>query len=94
MPVQTATGRSLGTVSGVVPASNGHKDSGYVVIARTGGSRVAAPYAPALVLAREGTFIVSRSELDHAPKVTQAELRSRSDKAWRMEANRYWRRIA
>lgn len=92
MAVQTPTGQSLGTVSNVVPALNGQKDSGYVVIARTGGSMVAVPYAPARVFARDGKFIVSKSELDHAPTVTQDELRSLSNKSWRTEANRYWQR--
>lgn len=94
MRVQTATGQSLGTVSNVVPALNGQKDSGYVVIARTGGSMVAVPDAPARVLAREGKFIVSKSELDHAPTVTQDELRSPSNKTWRVQADRYWHRSA
>jgi hypothetical protein len=94
MPVQTPSGGSLGTVSNVVPALNGQKDSGYVVIAVTGGSMVAVPDAPARVLARAGKLIVSKAELDHAPTVTQGELRSPSDKTWRVAANRYWDHIA
>lgn len=93
MAVQTSTGQPLGTVSSVVQALNGQKDSGYIVIARTGGSLVAVPDGPARVFAREGKFIVSKSQLDRAPTVTQDELHSPSNKNWRVDASRYWQRI-
>jgi hypothetical protein len=90
MSVQSASGQSLGSVSQVVRGLNGRKSSGYVIVAGSSGESVAVPYPTAHSMVRDGKLVLNRSRFEHAPKVTQEDLRNSADHAWRVKADHYW----
>ncbi|MBW4051641.1 MAG: hypothetical protein HIU85_09285 [Proteobacteria bacterium] len=90
MPVQTASGQSLGSVSRVVPGLNGRPSSGYVLVSGAHGMSVPVAYRTAQSMVRNGKLVLDRSRFEHAPKVTREDLQNRSDHAWRIKADRYW----
>jgi hypothetical protein len=90
MTVQTQTGQSLGTVVDVVPGRNGDTQSGYVVIAGSGGSATPVPYAAASAMVQNGSIVMDRSRFENAPKVPQSQLEDRSSKSWQSKADTYW----
>lgn len=92
MPVQSPSGQSLGSISQVVPGLNGRKTSGYVLVSGSSGESVPVPYHTANSMVRNGKLVLSQSRLEHAPKVTQEDLQNRSDHAWRVKADRYWKK--
>jgi hypothetical protein len=92
--VRTPSGQSLGKVTRVVPGLNGKKWSGYVLVATPGnanGMSTPVPYPMASHMVRHGALVVPKKRFEHAPKVTQEALANRSDKAWRLKADRYWK---
>ncbi|MGH8316587.1 MAG: hypothetical protein ACREUL_01230 [Steroidobacteraceae bacterium] len=90
MPVESASGQSLGSVSSVVPGLNGHKTSGYVVVAGANGASTPVPYRTASAMVHDGKLILSQSRFERAPTVTQGDLQNSSAHAWRLKADRYW----
>jgi hypothetical protein len=92
MTVQSPSGQSLGSVSSVIPGLNGRKSSGYVVVSGANGTSVPVPYRTASSMVRDGKLVLSPSRLEHAPKVTQEDLQSSANHAWRAKADRYWMR--
>jgi hypothetical protein len=90
MPVETRSGESLGSVSEVVPGLNGQTSSGYVLVSGANGMSTPVPYRTAHAMVRDGKLILSQSELEHAPKVTQEDVQNSSDRTWRMKADKYW----
>ena len=90
MSVESPSGQSLGSVSKVVPGLDGQKSSGYVLVSGSNGMSVPVPYRTAAHMVRHGKLVLSSQRLDHAPKVTQEDLQNRSDRAWRVKADRYW----
>jgi hypothetical protein len=90
MRVQTPSGQSLGSVSRVVPGLNGRPSSGYVLVSGPHGVSVPVAYRTAQSMVRNGKLVLSRSQFEHAPKVTREDLKNRSDHAWRVKADRYW----
>lgn len=90
MRVQTPSGQSLGWVSRVVPGLNGRPSSGYVLVSGAHGESVPVAYRTAQSMVRNGKLVLNRSRFEHAPKVTPQDLQSRSDRAWRVKADRYW----
>jgi len=90
MSVQSRSGQPLGSVSKVVPGLNGRKSSGYVLVSGTSGRSVPVPYRTADSMVRDGKLVLSQSQFEHAPKVTQEDLRNRADHAWRLKADHYW----
>jgi hypothetical protein len=92
MTVQSPSGKSLGSVSKVVPGLNGRRSSGYVVVSGANGMSVPVPYRTAHSMVRDGKLVLSRSRFEHAPKVTREDLQNRSDRGWRVKADRYWLR--
>jgi hypothetical protein len=89
--VQSPSGQSLGSVSEVVPGLDGRRTSGYVLVSGANGESVPVPYRTASSMVKDGKLVLSPSRLEHAPRVTQANLESQSDHAWRVKADRYWR---
>jgi len=90
MPVESASGQSLGSVSHVVPGLNGKRSAGYVVVSGSNGESVPVPYKTAHSMVRDGKLVLSQSRFEHAPKVTQDDLQNSSDHSWRVKADRYW----
>lgn len=90
MSVQSSSGQSLGSVASVVPGLDGKRSSGYVVVSGSNGESVPVPYSTANSMVRDGKLVLSQSRLEHAPKVTQEALQSRSNHAWRVKADHYW----
>jgi hypothetical protein len=89
--VQSPSGQSLGSVSAVVPGLDGRRTSGYVLVSGAHGQSVPVPYRTASSRVKDGKLVLSQSRFEHAPKVTQEDLESHSDPAWRVQADRYWR---
>ncbi len=92
MSVESASGKSLGTVSKVVPGLNGRKSSGYVIVSGSSGQSVAVPYPTAHSMMRHGKLVRNRARFEHAPKGTDEDLQNSSDRAWRGRADHYWMR--
>ena len=92
MPVQSPSGQSLGSVSKVVPGLNGRRSSGYIVVSAAHGMSVPVPYRTAHSMVRDGKLVLNQSRFEHAPKVTQEDLQTHADHAWRIKADRYWKR--
>lgn len=92
MSVESASGKSLGTISKVVPGLNGRKSSGYVIVSGSSGESVAVPYRTAHSMMRDGKLVLNRTRFEHAPKVTDEDLQNSSDHAWRVQADHYWMR--
>jgi hypothetical protein len=92
MPVDTASGQSLGFVTNLVPGLNGKRSSGYVVVSIADGKCVPVPYLTARSRVRHGKLILSRSRFMRAPKASVKVLQNRSDHAWRIRTDRYWMR--
>ena len=92
MAVESPSGQSLGSVSSVVPGLNGQQSSGYVVVSGSNGESVPVPYKTANSMVRDGKLVLSQSRLEHAPKVTQEDMQSTSNHAWRTKADEYWMR--
>lgn len=90
MAVESASGQSLGSVSSVVPGLNGKRSSGYVVVAGANGESVPVPYGTASSMVHDGKLVLSQSRFEHAPKVTQDDLQSSSNHAWRVKSDHYW----
>ena len=90
MTVQAPSGESLGTVVDLVPGPTGSTESGYVVIASSGGSATPVPYAAASSMIQNGKIVVERTRLESAPKVQQRQLEDRSSKSWQSKADKYW----
>jgi len=90
MTVQAPSGESLGTVVDLVPGPTGSTESGYVVIATSGGSATPVPYAAASSMIQNGKIVVERTRLESAPKVQPSQLEDRSSKTWQSKADRYW----
>jgi len=90
MPVASASGQSLGSVASVVPGLDGKQSSGYVVVSGANGMSTPVPYRTANSMVRDGKLVLSQSKLEHAPKVTQEDLQSSTNHAWRAKADHYW----
>ena len=90
MTVQAPSGESLGTVVDLVPGPTGSTESGYVVIASSGGSATPVPYAAASSMIQNGKIVVERTRLESAPKVQQSQLEDRTSKSWQSKADKYW----
>jgi len=90
MTVQAPSGELLGTVVDLVPGPTGSTESGYVVIASSGGSATPVPYAAASSMIQNGKIVVERTRLESAPKVQQSQLEDRSSKTWQSKADKYW----
>ena len=93
--VRRPAGQSLGKVTTFVPGLNGKKWSGHVLVAKPGdsnGMSTPVPYPMASHRVRHGALVVPKTRFEHAPEVAREALGNRSDKAWRLKADRYWKR--
>jgi hypothetical protein len=86
--VQSETGSRLGFVANVVPGSSGTQQSGYVVIAGSGGTATPVPYGTASSMLKDGKIVIDRARFEGAPKVPQSKIGSTT--GWKKKADSYW----
>jgi PRC-barrel domain len=87
--VQSPVGESIGTVKDVVP----DPDTGqpiYILVATPSGGSTAIPYSTIAPMISNGRIILDRSRLEGAPRVSDTQLRDKSNKAWQQKAQAYW----
>jgi hypothetical protein len=88
MAVQTESGQPLGFVVDVLPGSTGTQESGYVVIAGSGGAATPVPYAAASSMLKDGKIVIDHARFQSAPKVQQNQIEDSS--GWKKQADKYW----
>jgi hypothetical protein len=89
MPVQNESGEALGFVVDVLPGPEGTEESGYAVIAGTGGI-TPVPYGTARSLVHDGTVVIGQARFAGAPRVPQSQIEDPSASAWKAKVNSYW----
>ncbi len=85
---QSPNGRTIATVKDVV-ADPANRTPAYVLLA-TGSGTTALPFWAVSHLLRDAHLVIDPGALAAAPRVSDQQVRSGSDNAWKEEADRYW----
>jgi hypothetical protein len=87
--VQNPAGEPIGRVKDIVPDANTGEPA-YIVIATRAGS-TAVPYPVIAPMFQNGHFVLDRSRLESAPRVSESQLQDdKPGTQWKKEADRYW----
>jgi sporulation protein YlmC with PRC-barrel domain len=87
--IQSPAGESIGTVKDVVPDPDTGEPS-YILVTMRSGASTAIPYSIIAPMFSNGRVILAPSRLEGAPRVSDGQLRNKSDKAWQQKVRDYW----
>ena len=86
--IQSPQGVAIGKVSDVVP-DHDRGEPAYVLVAMDQGT-TAIPYWAVGHLLRDAHLVVDRTELESAPRVSDAVAHDSADTSWTKEIDSYW----
>ncbi len=87
--VQSPAGEPIGTVKDVVLDPDTGEPS-YILVTTRSGASTAIPYSIIAPMFSNGRIILAPSRLEGAPRVSDSQLRNKSDKAWQQKVQEYW----